>query len=156
MSAVNIAQTYATNSALPSGIRTCLSFPEALMVLELIFGGLVWILVAATKVSLPLLQGWVMFVSVTLFAFTLILLILYILGIHKGRCTWILMDAIYHCVAVLFYLSAAVLQANATIRTWNFGRIYQLNIAATVFAFFATLLYLIHALFSVLRWKRSG
>ncbi|OCT77810.1 hypothetical protein XELAEV_18028907mg [Xenopus laevis] len=156
MSAVDIAQTYSTNSPLPSGIRTCLCFPEALMVLELIFGGLVWILIAATKVSLPLLQGWVMFVSVTLFAFTLILLILYILGIHKGRCSWILMDAVYHCIAVLFYLSAAVLQANATIATKNIKKTYQENIAATVFAYIATLLYLIHAIFSLLRWKRSG
>eukprot|EP00079_Xenopus_tropicalis_P012860 XP_002940384.3 PREDICTED: myelin and lymphocyte protein [Xenopus tropicalis] len=156
MSAVNIAQTYATNSPLPSGLRTFLSFPEALMILELIFGGLVWILVAATRVFLPLLQGWVMFVSVTFFVLTLLLLIMYILGSHKDRCSWILMDAVYHCIAVLFYLSAAVLQANATITTKNSQKIYQENIAATVFAFIATLLYLIHAIFSLMRWKKSA
>jgi len=31
------------------------------------FGGLVWILVAASNVPVPLLQGWVMFVSLLTF-----------------------------------------------------------------------------------------
>ncbi|XP_065258076.1 myelin and lymphocyte protein isoform X3 [Emys orbicularis] len=70
-------------------------------------------------------------------------------------------DAFYHSVAALFYLSAAVLQATATIgaqptnNNANQFKIYQEDIAAVVFAFLATLTYVIHKGFSLLRWKSS-
>lgn len=45
-----------------------------------LFGGLVWILVASSNVPLPLLQGWVMFVSVTAFVFSLLFLGVFLSG----------------------------------------------------------------------------
>lgn len=45
-----------------------------------LFGGLVWILVASSNVPLPLLQGWVMFVSVTAFIFSLLFLGVFLSG----------------------------------------------------------------------------
>lgn len=45
-----------------------------------VLGGLVWILVASSNVPLPLLQGWVMFVSVTAFFFSLLFLGLFLSG----------------------------------------------------------------------------
>lgn len=53
-----------------------------------VFGGLVWILVASTTVAEPLLQGWVMFVSIFCFVFTSILIILYCIGVHGGKSSW--------------------------------------------------------------------
>lgn len=44
------------------------------------FGGLVWILVASSNVPLPLLQGWVMFVSVTAFVCSLLFLGVFLSG----------------------------------------------------------------------------
>uniref|UniRef100_A0A8C0G8C8 Myelin and lymphocyte protein n=1 Tax=Chelonoidis abingdonii TaxID=106734 RepID=A0A8C0G8C8_CHEAB len=123
--------------------------------LYLVFGGLVWILVASTRVFLHMLQGWVMFVSVFCFTFSTLLMCLYFCGAHGGKSSWI--DAFYHSMAALFYLSAAVLQAHATIlahETLPF-KLYQEDIAAVVFAFLATLLYVIHEGFSLLRWKSS-
>lgn len=54
-----------------------------------VFGGLVWILIASSLVPLPLIQGWVMFVSVFCFVATTTLLILYIIGAHGGEASWI-------------------------------------------------------------------
>ncbi|XP_075419274.1 myelin and lymphocyte protein isoform X3 [Tenrec ecaudatus] len=66
-------------------------------------------------------------------------------------------DAAYHCVAALLYLSASVLEALATI-TMQEGftyKHYHENISAVVFAYVATLLYVTHAVFSLIRWKSS-
>ncbi|MEQ2186483.1 Alpha-glucosidase, partial [Goodea atripinnis] len=46
-----------------------------------LFGALVWILVASSNVPVPLLQGWVMFVSVTTFFLSSFYLTLLITGL---------------------------------------------------------------------------
>ncbi|NXT90174.1 MAL protein, partial [Anhinga rufa] len=126
-----------------------------------IFGGLVWILVASSKDLSPMLQGWVMFVSVFCFIMSIILLCLYICGAHGGSSSWVTLDVICQETAALFYLSMAVLEAYFTYSI-SFASasppvmtIYQENIAAVVFAFLATLMYVIHKVYSLLRWKSS-
>ncbi|OCT79824.1 hypothetical protein XELAEV_18026635mg [Xenopus laevis] len=130
------------------------------MICEFVFGGLVWTLVAATTLpyDYPLVQGWVMFVSIGCFVFTTAFMILYCIGAHGERPTWISLDAFYHCIAAMFYLSASVLQAYATVNMGytDTGSMYKENIAAVVFAYLATLSYAIHAVFSLGRWKRSS
>uniref|UniRef100_A0A671FGU1 Myelin and lymphocyte protein n=1 Tax=Rhinolophus ferrumequinum TaxID=59479 RepID=A0A671FGU1_RHIFE len=66
-------------------------------------------------------------------------------------------DAAYHCTAALFYLSASVLEALATIQMHNgfTYKQYHENISAVVFSYVATLLYVVHAVFSLIRWKSS-
>ncbi|KAM8785245.1 myelin and lymphocyte protein isoform 2-T2 [Rhynchonycteris naso] len=66
-------------------------------------------------------------------------------------------DAAYHCTAALFYLSASVLEALATIymRYGYTYKQYHENISAVVFSYVATLLYVVHAVFSLIRWKSS-
>ncbi|XP_048193382.1 myelin and lymphocyte protein-like [Perognathus longimembris pacificus] len=143
--------------ALPSGFSVFAAFPDLLCVLEFIFGGLVWILIASSLVPIPLVQGWVMFVSVFCFVATTSLLVLYVMGAHGGEASWVTLDAAYHCVAAMFYLSASVLEALATISMqegFTFKH-YHENISAVVFSYVATLLYVVHAVFSLLRWKAS-
>lgn len=53
-----------------------------------ICGAWVWILVAATSVSFPLLQGWVMYVSLTSCLISLLLLISYLFGFHRNSNNW--------------------------------------------------------------------
>lgn len=48
-----------------------------------------WILVASSLVPIPLIQGWVMFVSVFCFLATTTLLVLYIIGAHGGETSWV-------------------------------------------------------------------
>ncbi|XP_004590805.1 myelin and lymphocyte protein [Ochotona princeps] len=144
-------------SSLPSGFSVFITFPDLLFIFEFVFGGLVWILIASSLVPIPLVQGWVMFVSVFCFVATTSLLVLYIMGAHGGESSWITLDAAYHCTAALFYLSASVLEALATIsmRDGFTYKHYHENIAAVVFSYVTTLLYVVHAVFSLIRWKSS-
>ncbi|XP_074007033.1 myelin and lymphocyte protein isoform X1 [Numenius arquata] len=150
-----------STASLPSGLGVLTTFPDVLFIPEIIFGGLVWILVASSKVPSPMLQGWVMFVSVFCFVMSTTLLCLYICGAHGGSSSWVTLDAICQVTAALFYLSAAVLEAYFTYSIGLFSAsplvmtIYQENIAAVVFAFLATLMYVIHKVYSLLRWKSS-
>ncbi|ROL42088.1 Collectin-10 [Anabarilius grahami] len=116
-----------------------------------VFGGLVWILVASTNVSVPLLQGWVMFVSVTMFICSSVYLALFLLGLaDKINTDWNFMDMFYHFIALLFYFGAFLLEAtvssagtyaNSTtcirrprgnIMTFLDYREYSINVAAAV------------------------
>ncbi|XP_041625324.1 protein MAL2 isoform X3 [Vulpes lagopus] len=65
---------------LPAGPDILRTYSGAFVCLEILFGGLVWILVASSNVPLPLLQGWVMFVSVTAFIFSLLFLGVFLSG----------------------------------------------------------------------------
>ncbi|NP_001080046.1 mal, T cell differentiation protein L homeolog isoform X1 [Xenopus laevis] len=152
------APVYEDTSSIPSGFRVLATIPDVLMIPDLIFGGLVWILVASSRVPAPILQGWVMFVSVSLFIFSFLFMMLYCVHAHGGKSSWTTIDASYHCIAAFFYLSASVLESYATIilNIPSIFQLYQENIAAVVFAYFATLSYTVHAIFSLIRWKRSS
>nr|XP_046213769.1 myelin and lymphocyte protein-like isoform X1 [Oncorhynchus gorbuscha] len=125
----------------------------------MIFGGLVWTLVASTKVLIANPQGWVMFVSVFCFIFTTLWFFIFISGANKSS-IWPTLDVVYHSLAAFFYLSAAVVQAYITISlksvTSTFFKEYQLDIAAVVMCYVVTLLYALHAIFSTMRWKSSS
>uniref|UniRef100_A0A663MLS6 Mal, T cell differentiation protein like n=1 Tax=Athene cunicularia TaxID=194338 RepID=A0A663MLS6_ATHCN len=127
--------------------RAVRAYPDNPSVLFLC-GTWVWILVAATSVSFPLLQGWVMYVSLSSCLVSLLLLLCYLFGFHKNSENWKVLDSLYHGTTAILYMSAAVLQANATIRS-EFGPnsplYYQLNCAASFFAFITTFLYILHA-----------
>ncbi|NXF70082.1 MAL protein, partial [Ciccaba nigrolineata] len=156
-----LAMSSATSTAsLPSGLAVLTTFPDVLFIPEIIFGGLVWILVASSKVPLPILQGWVMFVSVFCFVMSTTLLCLDICGVHGGSSSWVTLVSGCDkpqglsppCAAVLeaYYTYEAGLSTNPLVTA-----IYRENIAAVVFAFVATLMYVIHKVFSLLRWKSS-
>ncbi|XP_033000885.1 myelin and lymphocyte protein isoform X1 [Lacerta agilis] len=146
-----------TGSSLPSGIKVLATFPDILAIPEFVFGGLVWILVASTKVHNPMSQGWVMFVSVFCFVISTLLLFLYMCGAHGGKSAWVAVDAFYQVIASLFYLSASVVQAYTTfqMKSTDYFKYYQIDIAAVVFAYAVTLTYVIHMVLSLLRWKSS-
>ncbi|KFP70702.1 PREDICTED: MAL-like protein [Acanthisitta chloris] len=137
-----------TQPALPSGIAVLKTIPYAFILPEIFCGTWVWILVAATAVSYPLQQGWVMYVSLSSCLISLLLLLGYLLGFHRNSENWKVLDSLYHGATAILYLSAAVLQANATIYS-EFdpqGTLhYQLNSAASFFAFLTTFLYILHA-----------
>ncbi|XP_060024445.1 MAL-like protein isoform X1 [Lagenorhynchus albirostris] len=111
-----------------------------------IFGCWVWILVAATQVANPLLQGWVMYVSLTSFLISLMFLLSYVFGFYKRFESWKILDSLYHGTTGILYMSAAVLQVHATIvsETQDLKN-YYINTAASLFAFITSLLYILHA-----------
>ncbi|XP_032397264.1 myelin and lymphocyte protein [Etheostoma spectabile] len=148
------ATTAQPMGSLPSGLGICTTAPDIFYLPELVFGGLVWILVASTHVQPPNPLGWVMFVSVFCFVMTFLWLIIFAAGAHKNSPGWAAVDLAYHGLAVLFYLSAGVDLAYITLMKKSGElRIYQIDIAAVVFAFLATLLYFLHTILSSIRWK---
>ncbi|XP_041722503.1 myelin and lymphocyte protein [Coregonus clupeaformis] len=149
----------ASSNPLPSGTSVFTTIPDIFFIPEFIFGGLVWTLVASTKVLIANPQGWVMFVSVFCFIFTTLWFLIFISGANKSS-IWPTLDVAYHALAAFFYLSAAVVQANVTLGLQQFTTVffkeYQLDIAAVVMCYLVTLLYTIHAIFSAMRWKNSS
>ncbi|KAG5831741.1 myelin and lymphocyte protein-like [Anguilla anguilla] len=141
---------------LPSGAGIFMTAPDILYLPELLFGGLVWILVAVTHVEPANPQGWVMFVSVFCFVMTFLWFVIFACGGHRNSGSWAAADFVYHALAVIFYLSSSVSLASTTIA---FGILapssvtYKADIAAVVFSYVAMLLYFIHFILSAIRWK---
>ncbi|NWV46313.1 MAL protein, partial [Daphoenositta chrysoptera] len=117
-----------------------------------IFGGLVWILVASSKVLHPMLQGWVMFVSVFCFVMTISLLCLYFCGAHGGGSgCWVTL--VRACDKAQGLPCRAGCLGTAV---WAVTKLTGWCVfPPQVFAFVATLVYVIHEVFSLLRWKSS-
>ncbi|XP_058390560.1 myelin and lymphocyte protein-like [Diceros bicornis minor] len=131
---------------LPSGFAVFTTFPELLFIWELVFGGLVWMMVTSSQLPHPLVQGWVVFVSVFCFIGTTALLLLYLTGAHGGEASWVSLEAAYHCLAVLLYSLSSVLEILATTYMqdgFTYER-YLENISAVVFSCIAALLYMVH------------
>ncbi|KAG7475307.1 MAL2 [Solea senegalensis] len=167
--------------SLPLGLPVLRTYSGALVLLEIIFGGLVWILVASSNVPVPLLQGWVMFVSVTSFFMSSAYLTLLITGLaDRINTDWNFLDVFYHFLAVLFYFAAFVLEAAVTaangggyvtilpnstetvmcipyphsnIFTVMNGKQYSINVAATIFSFVVTLCYGCSMIMGFKRWR---
>ncbi|NXU17624.1 MAL protein, partial [Pardalotus punctatus] len=134
-----------SSSSLPSGLAVLTTFPDVLFIPEIIFGGLVWILVASSRVPIPMLQGWVMFVSVFCFVMSISLLCLYFCGAHGGGGCWVEPTSRHGMRRVL---AAGMAPCH---RKLTGCCVFP----SQVFAFVATLVYVIHKVFSLLRWKSS-
>ncbi|KAM5253574.1 MAL-like protein [Hipposideros larvatus] len=130
----------------PTGLALFLTIPYAFFLPELILGFWVWILVASIQVANPLLQGWVIYVSLTSFFISLMFLLSYLFGFYKRYESWKVLDSLYHGTTGILYMSAAVLQAHATIISETQDlKSYYINTTASFFAFITTLFYVLHA-----------
>ncbi|KAJ8288460.1 hypothetical protein COCON_G00011190 [Conger conger] len=171
------ATTFPTPSiSLPVGLEILRTYSGALVCLEILLGALVWILVASSNVPVPLLQGWVMFVSICMFVCSTAYLIVFLLGLaDRINTDWNFLDLAYHFIALLFYFGAFVLEAATTagsgsstrfpngtvcaaassgnIVTFMDGRQYSINVAATIFAFLVTLCYGCSMFMGFKRWR---
>ncbi|EPY79684.1 protein MAL2-like protein [Camelus ferus] len=131
-----------------------------------VFGGLVWILVASSNVPLPLLQGWVMFVSVTAFVCSLLFLGVFLSGVvTQINANWNFLDFAYHFTVFVFYFGAFLLEAAATslhdlhcnttvaVQPLLSDNQYNINVAATIFAFVTTACYGCSLGLALRRWR---
>ncbi|ELK08584.1 Protein MAL2 [Pteropus alecto] len=151
---------------LPVGPDILRTYSGAFVCLEILFGGLVWILVASSNVPLPLLQGWVMFVSVTAFVFSLLFLGVFLSGmVTQINANWNFLDFAYHFTVFVFYFGAFLLEAaatslhdlhcNATVAMQPLlnDDQYNINVAATIFAFVTTACYGCSLGLALRRWR---
>ncbi|NXC39452.1 MAL2 protein, partial [Penelope pileata] len=100
---------------LPSGLEILRTYSGAFIFLEILFGTLVWILVASTEVPLPLLQGWVMFVAVTAWFLSIVFLCVFLFGYaNRVAVNWNQTDFLFHGATFVFYFGAFLLQAATT------------------------------------------
>ncbi|XP_018408844.1 PREDICTED: protein MAL2 [Nanorana parkeri] len=154
----------ATTHSLPTGIEVLRTYTGAFICLEIIFGALVWILVAASNVPVPVVQGWVMFVSVTAFFCSLVYLCVFLCGlVHMIQTNWNFVDLAYHFLTFVFYFGAFVLQAavstlaNLEKNSTSFVGFVKgklgLNVAATIFAFAVTVCYGCSTVLGFRRWR---
>ncbi|TFK12406.1 rabenosyn-5 [Platysternon megacephalum] len=129
-----------------------------------LFGALVWILIAATRVPLPLLQGWVMFVSVTACFLSILFLGVFLFSYtHRIAVDWNQMDFLFHAATFVFYFGAFLLQAATTslhnyrlpsnVTTLLSDQDYNISIAASIFAFATTICYGCSTALALRRWK---
>ncbi|XP_032616216.1 protein MAL2 [Hylobates moloch] len=151
---------------LPAGPDILRTYSGAFVCLEILFGGLVWILVASSNVPLPLLQGWVMFVSVTAFFFSLLFLGMFLSGmVTQIDANWNFLDFAYHFTVFVFYFGAFLLEAaatslhdlhcNATVTGQPLlsDNQYNINVAASIFAFMTTACYGCSLGLALRRWR---
>ncbi|NXT91886.1 MAL2 protein, partial [Anhinga rufa] len=95
-------------------LKLSLSSSSVFLSLQL-FGTIVWILVASTRVPLPLLQGWVMFVAVTAWFLSIVFLCVFLFGYaNRIAVNWNQMDFLFHGATFVFYFGAFLLQAATT------------------------------------------
>ncbi|KAG9337810.1 hypothetical protein JZ751_027612 [Albula glossodonta] len=154
--------TASSGGSLPCGCSVFITVPDAFFIPEFVFGGLVWILVASTRVFMDNPQGWVMFVSVFCFVFTTLWFFLSISGVNQKSNVWPTLDVAYHALAAFFYLSASVALANVTISftcpapfSSVYISVFEFAPLLQVMSYVATLFYALHAVFSAIRWKSS-
>ncbi|XP_020392188.2 myelin and lymphocyte protein-like [Rhincodon typus] len=147
-----------SESPIPSGCNVFISCPESLMIIEFVFGGLVWILVASSKIPFPPYQAWLMFVSVFCFVITTCLFMFYMCRVQGCLFSLTGLDVFYHFFAAMLYLSAAIMEVRDTHTIFAVpnSELYKFNISASVFAFLATFLYTVHAIVSIRRWKSAS
>ncbi|XP_069776690.1 protein MAL2 [Narcine bancroftii] len=167
----NVASFPAPRLTLPLGTPVLQTYSGACICLEILFGGLVWILVASSNVPVTLMQGWVMFVSVTMFVCSCLYLSVYLCGLADRLDTdWNMVDFVYHFIAFIFYFGASLLEAattaaaiepgsfNTTVAKFEFVTIltfrqYSINVVATIFSFVVTLCYACSLALALRRWK---
>uniref|UniRef100_A0A8C8S8U4 Mal, T cell differentiation protein 2 (gene/pseudogene) n=1 Tax=Pelusios castaneus TaxID=367368 RepID=A0A8C8S8U4_9SAUR len=157
----------AARITLPAGLDILRTYSGAFIGLEILFGALVWILVASTRVPVPLLQGWVMFVSVTACFLSILFLGVFLFGYtHRIAVDWNQMDFLFHGATFVFYFGAFVLQSattslhnysvlisNCTSTTLISDYDYNISIAASIFAFATTICYGCSTALALRRWK---
>ncbi|XP_039594738.1 myelin and lymphocyte protein-like [Polypterus senegalus] len=160
-----MVKTSKSASGLPTGCQVLESMPDILMIPELIFGGLVWVLLLSTKEINLNPEGWLLMVSIFCFISSLIWLFVFFCGLNQGSFC-LNLDFQYHWLATLLYFVVTVLHLSATMAgypkrnsTSNSSIEPDLNkylyFAARICYVMATLLYLIHAVKSFLRLKKA-
>ncbi|KAL2086097.1 hypothetical protein ACEWY4_017156 [Coilia grayii] len=152
-------------SSLPSGRAVVSTMPDRLIIAEMVLGGVVWmLLVSEGPVQAPVLC-WVVVASVSCFLLSSLWLLLSCCGANAST-VWLTADAVYHVLATLAYLSAAICLAVITNAlsahkhvSWvgpsAVAVLYKYFIASTILAFITTFLYFIHAIYSVMRSRRA-
>ncbi|KAK7887106.1 hypothetical protein WMY93_026727 [Mugilogobius chulae] len=128
-----------------------------LLIAEILFGLLVWILVGGTDYfHLPSLC-WVMFVAILCWILTVILFIIYLTGApnRAPHIPWTTLALCVNASATGLYLIAAVVNTATANETTRGRHNYKCWVASACCAFFTTLCYACSSYLSYKEWRRT-
>ncbi|KAL4613680.1 plasmolipin-like isoform X2 [Arapaima gigas] len=133
------------------------SIPGILLLAEIVLGLLVWALVSSTSYTRVPAYGWVMFVSITLWLLSVILLAILTLGIQQrfGFLPWQLLVLLFDGIAALLYLTAFLANA-ASVEPYRGSTDYNHLAAAAFFGILVTLTYSASTFFAFTAWRGEG
>uniref|UniRef100_A0A8C5WHK4 CKLF like MARVEL transmembrane domain containing 8 n=1 Tax=Leptobrachium leishanense TaxID=445787 RepID=A0A8C5WHK4_9ANUR len=133
-------------------IRT---FPGLLLLAEIVFGLLVWALIAGSEYFHFPAFGWVMFVAVFYWVLTVFFLIIYITRAYTRipKVPWTLVGLCFNGSACVLYLVAAIVDAVSISEASHQMHNYNSWTASAFFAFLVTACYLASTYFSFQSWR---
>ncbi|XP_075068486.1 CKLF-like MARVEL transmembrane domain-containing protein 8 [Mixophyes fleayi] len=129
--------------------------PGFLLLAELVFGLLVWALIAGSEYFRFPAFGWVMFVAVFYWVLTVFFFIIYITRAYTRipKVPWTLVGLCFNGSATVLYLIAAVVDATSITKDVHPHHNYNSWTASAFFAFMVTLCYATSTYFSFQTWR---
>ncbi|CAN2389728.1 CKLF-like MARVEL transmembrane [Pristimantis euphronides] len=126
--------------------------PGVLLLAEIVFGLLVWALIAGSQYFLFPAFGWVMFVAVFYWVLSAFLFIIYITRAHTRipKVPWTLVGLCFNLSAFVFYLIASIADATSIDKDHDN---YSSWTASAFFAFLVTICYGASTYFSYQSWR---
>ncbi|XP_041842827.1 CKLF-like MARVEL transmembrane domain-containing protein 8b [Melanotaenia boesemani] len=128
-----------------------------LLLAEIVFGMLVWILVGGTDYFHLSALCWVMFVSVLCWILTVCLFIIYLTGAQNKipQIPWITLSLCFDCSAAALYLVTAVVEALTANQAIRGRHSYNCWAASAFFAFLTTVCYAGSSYLSYRVWRTT-
>ncbi|XP_075684723.1 CKLF-like MARVEL transmembrane domain-containing protein 8 [Rhinoderma darwinii] len=132
--------------------------PGALLLAEIVFGLLVWALIAGSEYFRFPAFGWVMFVAVFYWVLTAFLFIIYVTRAHTRipKVPWTLVGLCFNGSAFVLYLIAAVVDATSITKDLHRHHNYNSWTASAFFAFLVTICYGASSYFSFQSWRTTS
>ncbi|XP_056142717.1 CKLF-like MARVEL transmembrane domain-containing protein 8b [Lampris incognitus] len=135
-----------------------LATPKGILLLaEMVFGLLVWILVGGTEYHHVPALGWVMFVAILYWVLTDCLFIIYLSEAHNRipKVPWTTLFLCFNGSATVLYLVSAVVDVNIVSQAIRGRHSYNCWAASAFFAFLTTLCYAGSTCISYRAWRRD-
>uniref|UniRef100_A0A4W5RGV8 CKLF-like MARVEL transmembrane domain containing 8b n=1 Tax=Hucho hucho TaxID=62062 RepID=A0A4W5RGV8_9TELE len=122
---------------------------------EIVFGLLVWMLIAGTEYFPVSAFGWVLFVAILYWVLTVIFLIIYLTMAYKKipQVPWTTVGLFFNSSATVMYVVAAAVHAASISHAVKGRSNYNCWVASTFFAFLVTLCYAGSTYLSFKSWR---
>ncbi|GAA6101799.1 plasmolipin isoform X1 [Tachysurus ichikawai] len=132
------------------------SVQGVLLLVEIIFGLLVWALISSAEYWHAPALGWVLFVSITLWILSTVLYIMLILSMRQklSSVPWPLALLVFYGVASVLYITAFVASAVSVSRFGGYN--FNHMAASASFASFVMGIYIGSTIHAFIEWKGDG
>ncbi|XP_078663852.1 plasmolipin-like [Branchiostoma floridae x Branchiostoma belcheri] len=135
------------------------TFPGILKIIELFLGFIAWVCIASSGYCCG--ENFVMFVEVTAWLTTILLLLVHVLTLHTkaplSALPWPFIEFCYHAgVTLMYFIAACVVSASTGNRSTVWAAWYNSTYsAASAFSFFTTMAYGLDTYLSFSAWREE-